>query len=119
MSEKDLDLDGIEARLKAISIEPLELETDERQMDDSHYWTAEIKNEKGDTIADIADNYWNYGEFFANAPTDIAALVAEVKRLREGQNNVIGYLEAFHGTDRELIENVTEMLATEQGQYKE
>jgi hypothetical protein len=80
--DKELDLGPIEERVRHLPKVKLELVTDEREMGDSHYWTAEVKDEKGNTIADITDDCWDYGELFANAPTDIAALVAEVRRLR-------------------------------------
>lgn len=105
-TKEPLDTAAIEARLAAISLDSEWLEVVKSKPRHLLVYTEE------DEVFELPK------EFIANAPTDIAALVAEVKRLREGQNNVIGYLEAFHGTDRELIENVTEMLATEQGQDK-
>jgi hypothetical protein len=86
MSDTELDLEAIEARLAAIT--PGKWKFDEAadrplfvDKDNFLVWVGHIFEGDVELAMEKAD-----GEFIANAPIDIAALVAEVHRLRQKLN---------------------------------
>lgn len=79
-----LNLNAIEARLAAVPGLPLVAHREGR---DLGVWM----DDHGDLrhVARCNDQHGDYTTLFASAPTDIAALVAEVKRLREQERRAL------------------------------
>jgi hypothetical protein len=87
-AETPLDLEAIEGRLDKITPGEWKFDgTKDRPLfvdkDTSIVWVPWVFEGEAELDMEQVD-----GEFIANAPTDIAALVAEVKRLREEVNEL-------------------------------
>jgi hypothetical protein len=90
--EPDLDLADIEARLKAATPGPWGYKAGFLK----HYvFSLDAQEDFGISLQEL---HWNDGhevpaaanaQFIANAPTDIAALIAEVRRLRREVNKMV------------------------------
>lgn len=105
--EESLDLEPIEARLNAATPGPwwlLNEYTEPHQDGDEWHIYARVGNRVPRVVDNTEDQLtWPDAEFIAHAPTDVAALIAEVRRLRdemEGAAN-LGFLAgaraASHG----------------------